>query len=162
MYRNKSSSMVYKFLNVRNEDIFVDYTPTYCPKFYFFYGPLLGPDQLMRVLHLDERPVTLPASIETYSYKMWGSYPALIDAKQGSVVRGVAFEVTSKEMETRLEAEYQQTDMYRKRGTRIYFENGDPSLFGFTFMWKGSEDDPELREGSFDLREWQSKRVVVE
>ena len=90
---------------------------------------------------------------------MWGSYPALIDAEQGSVVRGVAFEVTSKEMETRLEEEYQQTDKYRKRGTRIYFENGD-SVFGFTFMWKGAEDDPELREGSFDLREWKSQRVA--
>ena len=150
--------MVRKFLNVRNEDIFVDYTPTFRTKFYFFYGPLVDPDQLMRVLHLDERPVIHPASVEPYSCKMWGPYPALIDAKQGSVVRGVAFEVTSKEMETRIEGEYDQTDVYKKLCTKIDFENGDPSLFGLTFMWKGAADDPELREGSFGLREWQSQR----
>ncbi|TCD63347.1 hypothetical protein EIP91_005648 [Steccherinum ochraceum] len=48
------------------------------PCLLFFYGTLSLPHILQRVLSLDSAPILLPATIEGYSVKMWGPYPALI------------------------------------------------------------------------------------
>ena len=143
---DKLTIMARKFLSVRNED-------SSYPKFYFFYGSLMDPGQLARVLRLRNLPVTLPASITGYSCKMWGPYPVLIDGPTDSTVQGVAFEVKSKQVAMRL-AEY-ETDAYVEHDCIIRFENGD-SLPGLTFKWSDSADDPDLREGNFNLREWQA------
>jgi cation transport regulator ChaC len=135
--------------NNLNEDVFLT---TFLPKFYFFYGSLMDPGQLTRVLGLIDWPVTVPASITGYSCKMWGPYPALIDGPTDGTVQGVAFEVKSQQVATRL-AEY-ETDAYVEHGCIIQFENGD-TLSGVTFKWADGADDPDLSEGSFNLREWK-------
>lgn len=48
------------------------------PCLLFFYGTLSLPHILQRVLSLDSAPILLPATIEGYTLKMWGPYPALI------------------------------------------------------------------------------------
>jgi len=144
----KPSIMVRKFLLAAAQDDFH-------PKFYFFYGSLMDPDHFANVLNLRERPVTHPASIAGYSYKMWGPYPALIDGPPDAIVQGVAIEVKSHWVATRL-AEY-ETDAYEEHDCIIRFENGQ-TVSGVTFKWRDDADDPELREGSFNLREWQSEQ----
>ena len=84
---------------------------------------------------------------------MWGPYPALTDGPPDAIVQGVAFEVKSQQVATRL-AEY-ETDAYVEHDCTIRLENGD-TLSGATFKWRDGPDDPDLREGSFNLREWQS------
>jgi Gamma-glutamyl cyclotransferase, AIG2-like len=85
--------MVRKFFSTHDED---GSPQTFLPKFYFFYGSLMDPGQLARVLGLRKRPVAHPASIVGYSYKMWGPYPALTDGPLDAIVQGVAYEVKSQ------------------------------------------------------------------
>ena len=144
--------MVRKFFSTHDED---GSPQTFLPKFYFFYGSLMDPGQLARVLGLRKRPVAHPASIVGYSYKMWGPYPALTDGPPDAIVQGVAYEVKSQRMATRL-AEY-ESDAYVEHDCIIRFENGD-TLSGVTFKWRDGADDPDLREGSFNLEEWLSER----
>lgn len=153
--RGKPSIMVRKFLNAQDGDGFFQSSHTFLPEFYFFYGSLMDPGQLARVLRLKERPVTHPASIAGYSYKMWGPYPALTDGPSDAVVQGVAFEVKTQKVAIRL-AEY-ETDAYEEHDCIIRFENGE-TVSGVTFKWRDGADDPDLREGSFNLREWQSEQ----
>ena len=153
--RGKPSIMVRKFLSAHDEDGYFQSPQMFLPKFYFFYGSLMDPGQFARVLGLRERPVTHPASIVEYSCKMWGPYPALTDGPPDAIVQGVAFEVKSRQVATRL-AEY-ETDAYVEHDCIIRFENGD-TLSGVTYKWRDGADDPDLREGSFNLREWQSEQ----
>ncbi|KIM73859.1 hypothetical protein PILCRDRAFT_14928 [Piloderma croceum F 1598] len=128
----KPSIMVRKFLNAQDGDQSPD---TFSPKFYFFYGSLMDPGQLARVLGLRQyQAVTRPASITGYSCKMWGPYPALVA--------------------TRL-AEY-ETEAYEEHDCIIRFVDGEEAS-GMTFVWRGDADDQDLREGNFNLREWQSE-----
>ena len=143
-------------LNAHNEDsTHFQSCEAFLPKFYFFYGSLMDPCQLSRVLGTGESPVTHPASLAGYSCKMWGPYPALVDGPPDSIVQGVAFEVNSQRAATRL-TRY-ETDAYVEHECIIRFENGN-TLPGATFKWRDGADDPNLREGSFNLPEWQSKR----
>jgi len=86
---------------------------------------------------------------------MWGPYPALVEGPTEGAVQGVAFKVDSQRVATRL-AKY-ETDAYVEHDCIIRFESGE-TLLGWTFKWRGRADDPILREGSFNLREWQSAR----
>ena len=99
-----------KFLSTHSEDGYFQSPQMFLPKFYFFYGSLMDPGQLTRVLDLREHPVTHSASIVGYSCKMWGPYPALTDGPLDTIVQGVAFEVKSQQVVMRL-AEY-KTDAY--------------------------------------------------
>ena len=146
--------MLRKFLNAQDGDYWIQPPPIFRPKFYFFYGSLMDPYQLARVLGLEEPPVTRPATIVGYSCKMWGPYPALIDGPPGAIVKGVAFEVQSQQAAARL-AEY-ETDAYEEHACIIQFEGGE-KVFGMTFKWRDDPDDEDLREGNFNLREWQSE-----
>jgi len=129
--------------------------PTFHPQFYFFYGSLMDPSQLARVLRLREPPVTRPASIVGYSCKMWGPYPALIDGPPGAIVQGVALEVQSQQAAAKL-AEY-ETDAYEEHACIIRFEGGE-KVFGMTFKWRDDPDDEDLSEGNFNLQEWQAAK----
>ena len=153
--RGKPSIMVRKFLNAQDGDGYFPQSRTIFPKFYFFYGSLMDPGQLRRVLGLRELPVTHPATIAGYSCKMWGPYPALIDGPPDAIVQGVAFEVKGQQVARRL-AEY-ETDAYEELDCIIQFENGK-MVSGVTFKWRDGADDPDLREGTFSLREWLSEQ----
>jgi hypothetical protein len=153
--RGKPSIMVRKFLNAQDGDGYFPPSRTFIPKFYFFYGSLMDPGQLARVLELRECPVTHPATIAGYSCKLWGPYPALIDGPPDAIVQGVAFEVKSQQVAKRL-AEY-ETDAYEEQDCIIQFENGE-TVSGVTFKWRDGADDPELRQGTFSLREWLSEQ----
>lgn len=121
---------------------------------YFFYGSLMDASTLKRVLGLEERPQLKPASIVGYDIKMWGPYPALQDGPPGNVVPGMMWEVEGTKGKDRL-AEY-ETCNYKECGCII--EMGDGSnVWGTTFMWNG--DASELKEGSFDLKDWQMNQL---
>jgi gamma-glutamylcyclotransferase (GGCT)/AIG2-like uncharacterized protein YtfP len=126
--------------------------------FYFFYGSLMDPSTLQAVLQSQERPVLQPAKIIGYKIMLWGQYPVLVDGKPGTVVKGMGYETNyvgaeaKAEMEKRLQA--YETNKYRTAGCLIELEGRvrDP-VRGKTFKWAG--DIKELREGVFDLRDWQ-------
>lgn len=125
---------------------------------YFFYGSLMDPTQLQRVLGLKDRPRNLvPAEIVGYHIQMWGPYPALIDGPPGSVVKGMAYEVEGEEGKDKL-AHY-ETDNYQEHRCTIRLEGG-AQVSGTTFEWAGDMDD--LKEGSFDLKDWQMKHLLDE
>lgn len=125
---------------------------------YFFYGSLMDPTQLQRVLGLKDRPRSLvPAEIVGYHVRMWGPYPALIDGPPGGVVKGMAYEVGGEEGKNKL-AHY-ETDNYTEHRCTIRLEGG-AQVSGTTFEWAGDTDD--LKEGSFDLKDWQMTHLLDE
>ncbi|KAG8165335.1 hypothetical protein KVR01_005610 [Diaporthe batatas] len=125
---------------------------------YFFYGSLMDPTQLQRVLGLKDRPRNLvPAEIVGYHIRMWGPYPALIDGPPGNVVKGMAYEVEGEKAKTKL-ADY-ETDNYREHTCTIRLEGG-AQVSGTTFEWAGDVDD--LKDGSFDLKDWQMTHLLDE
>lgn len=133
-----------------------DWDNTFQEEFYFFYGTLMDPSTLAKVLQHQHpiRPEELcPAKIVGYSTKLWGdTYPALIDGPPGNVVHGMAYKVQSQEEVDRLIA--YETDMYRIRACLIRFEGGSKVL-GNTFIWNA--DKALLKDGAFDLKEWLMK-----
>ena len=82
---------------------------------------------------------------------MWGLYPALINGSQGAIVQGIAFEVKSQQVATRL-VEY-ETDACDEQDCIMQFKDGGKML-GVTFMWSYDVDDENLGEGTFNLQEW--------
>lgn len=73
-------------------DIYQNYVPSPPPTVWFFYGSLMDPSTLQSVLSLAERPTLRPANLPGYHLKMWGQYPALIDARPLLTVPGMVFE----------------------------------------------------------------------
>jgi hypothetical protein len=67
----------------------------------------------------------------------------------------MAFEVNNQDEVGRLEA--YETDRYRNASCIIYLKGYEGEMRGRTFIWKGAQD--ELREGQFDLKDWQMKRL---
>lgn len=131
-------------------------------EWYFFYGSLMDPKQLQRVLGLRETPKDLrPAEIIGYHIRMWGPYPVLLDGPPGNVVKGVAYEVEGGENKDKLAA--YETANYTEQLCLIQF--GENKSVGFgegtsgtTFIWAG--DEGELKDGSFDLKDWQMARML--
>lgn len=125
---------------------------------YFFYGSLMDPTQLQRVLGLNYRPSSLEAArIVGYHIRMWGPYPALMDGPPGNAVKGMAYEVEGEEAKNKL-ADY-ETDNYREHRCTIRLEGG-AQVSGTTFEWAGDVDD--LKHGSFDLKDWQMMHLLDE
>lgn len=123
---------------------------------YFFYGPLMDPTQLQRVLSLKDRPRSLkPAEIVRYHIQMWWPYPVLIDGPPGNVVKGMAYEVKGRENNDSL-AHY-ETNNYKDRG-RIIRLRRESKISGTTFEWVG--DTEQLKDGRFDLRNWQMTHLL--
>lgn len=131
-------------------------------EWYFFYGSLMDPKQLQRVLGLRETPKDFrPAEIIGYHIRMWGPYPVLLDGPPGNVVKGVAYEVEGGENKDKLAA--YETANYTEQLCLIQF--GENKNVGFgegtsgtTFIWAG--DEGELKDGSFDLKDWQMARML--
>lgn len=125
---------------------------------YFFYGTLSDPAMLRDVLGLATEPQLRPANITGYECKLWGQYPALLDAPQ-KVVLGAVYHVETEEHGERL-ASY-ETDNYRADPCRINYTDGNEPVddFGYVFKFVGNVRD--LCEGTFDLGIWlrRVKRV---
>jgi hypothetical protein len=69
---------------------------------------------------------------------------------------GMTFEVHTPEVE-RLEA--YETDRHRNAACIIYLKGDEDEMTGRTFVWKGEQD--KLKEGEFDLKDWQMKRLEL-
>ena len=120
----------------------------------FFYGTLMDPSVLAKVLKLRDPPTLVPANIVGYKCKRWGQYPALGDDLNGSVVEGKAYLVQTLTQRKRLEA--YETDHYKIAPCLIKMQDGE-EVVGNTFVWAG--DEAELKEGDFDLKDWQMNRM---
>ncbi|GAB1206395.1 hypothetical protein APSETT445_005080 [Aspergillus pseudonomiae] len=125
----------------------------------YFYGTLSDPAMLRDVLGLETEPQLRPATMISYECKLWGQYPALLDAP-GKVVHGAVYHVETEEHAERL-ASY-ETDNYRADPCRIDYTNGNEPIedLGYCFKFVGNVRD--LSDGSFDLGTWlrRVKRVV--
>lgn len=125
-------------------------------EWYFFYGSLMDPSQLQRVLGTRYRPRNLvPAEIVGYHIKMWGPYPALIVGPPENAVKGVAYEVKSGVDKNKL-ATYESNN-YREHKCCIRLKGGT-QMSGTTFEWAEGMDD--LKAGSFDLKDWQMAHLL--
>ncbi|CRG92800.1 hypothetical protein PISL3812_09867 [Talaromyces islandicus] len=118
---------------------------------YFFYGTLSDPSMLRDILGLQSEPKLRPAFILGYDCKLWGQYPALVDAP-GSRVKGTVYNVQTVEHGERLAA--YETNNYHARPCRIHYLDKEypPQDLGHTFMFVGNVQD--LSEGEFDLKVW--------
>ncbi|OTA55982.1 hypothetical protein K449DRAFT_387745 [Hypoxylon sp. EC38] len=125
----------------------------YTPMTYFFYGTLMQPEILKRVLDLDHEPIMRPAKIIGYSLTKWGDYNALIDGESGQEVAGMAYEVKSPEHEYKLA--YYETNAYELAPCLIDFTDGKQpdQVIGSTFKYAG--DAVALKEGRFDRKLWE-------
>ncbi|KFY10393.1 hypothetical protein V491_07669 [Pseudogymnoascus sp. VKM F-3775] len=122
----------------------------FCKEFHFFYGTLMDPQTLAKVLKLDNLPSLIPARVSGYHCKLWGEYPALVGGEPDEPVYGMAYEIQSPEENELLQA--YETDCYVRTGCIIEFEDGT-EVTGNTFKWCG--DKTELREGEFNLKDWK-------
>ncbi len=123
-------------------------------EYYFFYGTLMDPTTLAKVLQVPTRPHLYPAKIVGYSCKLWGPYPALVDEPPGAIVYGMAYEVQSSDEADRLQT--YETDNYRPKGCTIKLQDGR-EVGGKVFKWRA--DKSLLKEGAFDLKDWQMKNL---
>ncbi|KAJ5565761.1 hypothetical protein N7535_007399 [Penicillium sp. DV-2018c] len=118
---------------------------------YFFYGTLTDPSMVREILGLENEPELRPARLSGYKCKLWGQYPALLDAPD-SVVEGAVYHVKTVEHGERLAA--YETKNYQADPCRIRYTDGKEPAddVGYTFKFKG--DQNELSDGTFDLRVW--------
>lgn len=119
-------------------------------RFYFFYGTLMDPTTLTKVLQLRSRPQLLPARLDGYNCMRWGPYPALLDGPPGLTVYGMAYEVDSPAEVERLKV--YETDNHITKSCWITFRDGR-ELGGKNFGWDA--DKALLKEGAFDFKDWQ-------
>ncbi|KAH8812221.1 hypothetical protein F5884DRAFT_784787 [Xylogone sp. PMI_703] len=131
-----------------------EYPLSFHKRFYFFYGSLIDPGTLKKVLGLHEWPRLFPGKITGYHCMIWGEYPVLLDGEPHEVVYGMAYEVTSLEAAERLE--HYETTRYEVVWCDIEFEDGT-QVAGKTFKW--ADDLAELKVGTFDLRDWKLDRL---
>ncbi|KAF7591581.1 hypothetical protein BBP40_001329 [Aspergillus hancockii] len=118
---------------------------------YFFYGTLTDSSMVSEILELDEEPEFRPAFILGYECKLWGQYPALVDAPN-SVVEGAAYNVQTVEQGERLAA--YETSNYRTEPCLIKYTDGKEPAEGLGYTFKFAGNPKDLSEGSFDLRVW--------
>ena len=112
----------------------------------FFYGTLTIPHVLQEVLALSAIPTLIPASIHSYTIKLWGPYPALVPSNSVSRVGGMVFKVETRKQLHKLER-YEGGNYLLKR-CRVKVGDEDALVDGWTFVWDGT--DGELKEGTFD------------
>ncbi|KIA75901.1 hypothetical protein HK57_00306 [Aspergillus ustus] len=118
---------------------------------YFFYGTLSDPAMLRDVLGLETKPQLRPATLIGYECKLWGQYPAILDALE-KVVHGAVWHVETKEHAERL-AEY-ETDNYQAQPCRIDYTDGNEPVENYGYVFKFAGDVRDLSEGTFDLATW--------
>ncbi|KAH8780900.1 hypothetical protein F5883DRAFT_539006 [Diaporthe sp. PMI_573] len=121
---------------------------------YFFYGTLMDPATLQRVIGLDAAPRMRPAHVVGYITKLWGPFPVLLHGRRDDVVRGMACEIEGAGPKRRLEdyegKDYDEWDLELRLDKPDGAWEGAP---GVTFKWVGPRD--ELEDGTFSLSKWQ-------
>ena len=119
------SPMARKFLHSDGEaweqDPNYDYK-AFRKQYYFFYGTLMDPTTLSKVLNNISREQGYPAKVIGYSYMLWGPYPALLNGPPGKTVYGMAYEIQSREEADKLQA--YETDNYRAQSCLIDLDDG--------------------------------------
>ncbi|CAG7937610.1 unnamed protein product [Penicillium nalgiovense] len=166
MNKDRPSLMQRKFMQFFAEDDASEgHTSSQCwepepfrKQYCFFYGTLMDPPTLARILQLPEPPTMRPAKVVGYHIKLWGPYPALLTGPPLHPVDGLAYKVQSQEQLNRLSA--YETSKYRIKACMIKFpsENGgeEERVRGIVFIWNGESE--ELREGSFTVEKWLDQR----
>lgn len=130
--------------------------PLEYPAYYFFYGTLTNPQNLKRILDLEEDPPMRKAEVIGYALAKWGDYPALIDGEQGQIISGYAYQVQSEGKAQKLM--YYETNAYKAAPVWIYFRDGDDDddtttkVPGKGFIYAG--DPKALLEQRFDRKLW--------
>ncbi|KAI0446055.1 hypothetical protein F4803DRAFT_547574 [Xylaria telfairii] len=133
---------------------------TFKPFYFFFYGSLQVPDVLQSVCEIeDEDSITLQknASIQGWTYKMWGPYPALVPAAAGDKdghVEGTLWLCEKPEHVARL-CKY-ETEAYRMAycnvlttaadGTNAVIENARTFVFNQSYNL--------LKDGDFSVAKY--------
>ncbi|EEP81521.1 predicted protein [Uncinocarpus reesii 1704] len=108
------------------------------PVVYFFYGTLGEPDRLVRLLGLKTAPKLEEATVAGGKIKTWvGGDKALVDGSFTSRVRGVAYEVVSKEHEDALRR--YETGKYEVVRCNIHTEERGV-VRGLTFRFRCSDE----------------------
>lgn len=118
---------------------------------YFFYGTLTDPSMIRDILELEYEPELRPALIVGYKSKLWGQYPALLDARD-SVIEGAVYHVETVEHGERIAA--YETKNYKTHPCRISYTDGKEPSEGIGYAFKFRGDQKDLSEGTFDLRVW--------
>ena len=146
-----ASKMAHKFLGAEPmEEVEPDYPyNSFRKEFRFYYGTLMDPSTLAKVLNIKDRPQLIPAKVIGYQCMLWGPYPALVDGPSRVAVHGLAYEVQSAKEAELLQA--YETNHYARTACIIYMNR--KRVLGRTFGWKGKKDD--LKKGVFDLKDWQ-------
>lgn len=124
---------------------------------YFVYGTLTDRSLLREILGLKVEPELRSAYMVGYKCKLWGEYPALLDAT-GLKVEGLVYHVQMVEHGEKL-AEY-ETSNYNADPCHIRYTDGQKPEddYGHTFKFVGDEKD--LSEGVFDLKAWLKKKKL--
>lgn len=156
----KLSPMIRKFMKggafipSPDRDNFIGFRPHYI----FLYGTLMDPAQLQKVLRLETTPSLRPATITGWKMMLWGAYyPALV-FKSGNLIHGMAYEV---QKESHMEyLKHYETEAYTLHGCMINFPDDQTEIPGETFIYDGDRD--LLREGGFDLKDWQMEKLEEE
>jgi hypothetical protein len=133
---------------------------------YFFYGTLMDPAIIQRVLGLEETPVMRPAVLINRGHiKMWGPFPAFIADQSPRVdIKGMACEIEGAARKDRLLA--YEGEKYVEKLCLIHFLSEDrstitdESVFGVVFAWIGGDD--ELSDGIFDLEAYKAAEAELE
>jgi Gamma-glutamyl cyclotransferase, AIG2-like len=155
--QDRPSPMTRKFLQAQGRTWQPDLDAAPDPfrrEYYFFYGSLADPHTLATVLKRRGPPRLLPAKIFGYSCMLWGQYPALLDGPPGAPVSGMAYEVQTPS--DKKPSEIYETSNYKLRPCLIKFQDGR-EVDDSAFLWNA--DKAHLREGTFNLRDWQMDKM---
>lgn len=115
-------------------------------------------------MSLAERPILRLANLPGYHLKMWGQYPALINARPLLTVPGMVFDAgehndRSVNVLTKLQA-YEGGNYKCRLCSVEYIGQEGVDVRANTFQWIG--DTAELKSGSFDLKDYQMSRIEKE
>lgn len=128
---------------------------------------MTDPCIIAEILGLDEKPDLRPAYITGYKCKLWGQYPALLDADADvgadggagtgadvgvAAVKGAVYDVNTVEDGEKLAA--YETSSYQAESCWIRYVDGEEpgEEVGSVFKFVGSEKD--LSDGHFELKAW--------
>jgi hypothetical protein len=99
---------------------------------------LTDPSMVREILGLENEPELRLARLSGYKCKLWGQYPALLDALD-SVVEGVVYHVKMVEHGERLAA--YETKNYQAGPYRIRYTDGKAADdVGYIFKFKGDQN----------------------
>lgn len=87
------SSMTRKFIQAEQSNYVSQpsLVHAFCKEFHFFYGTLMDPQTLAKVLKLNNLPYLVLAKVSGYHCKLWGEYPALVGGEPDEPVYGMAY-----------------------------------------------------------------------